>query len=90
MFQWYESTLNILQLFITNSVREPTCVVEDRVFEGTIVKEGVSWLDILKVAVLKQRILKLHRPDLNVCKPGWKERKKGRKAAAETHRELCL
>lgn len=46
-----------------------TCVVEDGVFDGAILKEGVCGLDILKVAVFKQRVLKLHRLYLNVCKP---------------------
>lgn len=46
-----------------------TCVIEDSVFDGAILKEGVGWSDILKVAVFKQRILKLHRLNLDVCKP---------------------
>lgn len=50
-----------------------TCVVEDGVLDGAVLKEGVGGLDILKVAVFKQRILKLHRLNLNVCKPKGKE-----------------
>ena len=46
-----------------------TCVIEDGVFDGAVLKEGVGGPDILKVAVFKQRILELHRLDLNVCKP---------------------
>ena len=49
-----------------------TCVIEDSVFDGAILKERVGWFDILKVAVLKQRILKLDGLNLNICKPKWK------------------
>lgn len=50
-----------------------TCVVKDGVFDGAILKEGVGRLDVLKVAILEQRILKLDRLYLNVGKPKWKE-----------------
>lgn len=46
-----------------------TCVVKNCVFDGAIFKEGVCRLDVLKVAVLEQRVLKLDRFNLNVGKP---------------------
>lgn len=50
-----------------------TCVVKDGVFDGAILKEGVGRLDVLKVAVLEQRVLELDRLYLDVSKPKWKE-----------------
>lgn len=46
-----------------------TCIIKHSVLNGAIFKEGVGRLDVLKVAIFKQRILKLHRLYLNVCKP---------------------
>lgn len=53
-----------------------TCVIKDSVFDGAVLKEGVGWSDILKVAVFKQRILKLHRLNFNFCKPKQKDTQK--------------
>lgn len=50
-----------------------TCVIEHSVLDGAVFEEGVGWLDVLKVAVLKQRILELHRLNLYVCKSEWRE-----------------
>lgn len=50
-----------------------TCVVKDGVFDGAVLKEGVGWLDVLKVAVLEQRVLKLDGLYLDVSKPKRKE-----------------
>lgn len=50
-----------------------TCVVKDGVLDGAVLKEGVGGLDVLKVAVLEQRILKLDRFYLDVGKPKWEE-----------------
>lgn len=46
-----------------------TCVVKDGVFDGAVLKEGVCRLDVLKVAVLEQRVLELDRFDLDVGEP---------------------
>lgn len=53
-----------------------TCVVEDRVFDRAVLEECVGRLDVLKVAVLKERILKLDGFNLNVCKSLKKKQKK--------------
>lgn len=53
----------------TVSVQSGTCVIEDGVFNSAVLKEGVGGFDILKVAVFKQRTLKLDRLDFNVGEP---------------------
>lgn len=68
---------HLVYIFQSNPLA--TCVVEDCVFEGAVLKEGVGWPDVLKVTVLKKGILKLHRLNLNVSKPSsnkWDDKKK--------------
>lgn len=47
----------------------PTCVVEEGGDEGAVLEEGVAGGDVLKVTLLKQRVLKHHRPHFQVHKP---------------------
>lgn len=46
----------------------PTCVVEEGGDEGAVLEEGVAGGDVLKVTLLKQRVLKHHRPHFQVHK----------------------
>lgn len=48
---------------------QPTCVVEECGDEGAVPEEGVAGGDVLKVAFLKQGVLKHHRLHLQVYKP---------------------
>lgn len=43
-----------------------TCVIKEGGDEGAVLEEGVAGGDIFKVTLLKQRILKHHRPHLQV------------------------
>lgn len=47
----------------------PTCVVEECGDECAVLEEGVAGGDVLKVTLLKQRVLKHHRPHPQVHKP---------------------
>ena len=47
----------------------PTCVVEEGGDEGAVLEEGVARGDVLKITLLKQRVLKYHRPHFQVHEP---------------------
>lgn len=49
-----------------------TSIVEDCVFKGAVLKEGVCWSDVLKITVLKEWFLKLHVSYFYVDKPACK------------------
>jgi len=52
-----------------------TSIVEDCVFKGAVLKEGLCWSDVLKITVLKQGFLKLHIFYFYVDKPACKVKK---------------
>lgn len=47
-----------------------TCVIEQTCNEGAVSEEGVCGGDVLKVALLKDRVLKHHGLHLQVQEPG--------------------
>lgn len=66
-----------------------TCIVEEGGNEGAVLEEGVAGGDILKVALIKQRVLKHHRSHFQVHKSASNNRKKRwSQALGELHDHL--
>lgn len=70
---------------------KPTCVKEDSGTDGAVLKHCVCGLDVLKVTVFKQWVLKLYRLQLYMDKPMgmWLDKTQTNKENMDSHFYCC-